>query len=136
MRFTLVPLVAVTLTTSSAALAITQFSFDHNGSLVFVDSTANRITYTEPKPSIAGTVKQGDTLFVGTIGDQRIWGTAYVFKRGCEPAGYNVSGRWSSDGGFVLRGAAPIREKDGCRIIGYSDTSPNAVLRFKLPYPD
>jgi hypothetical protein len=109
----------------------------HNGSEVGVNFSKGYIKYWTPKPSIAGAVSSDTILFQGTFRNVRdlklqgtITGTAYVFKKGCEPAPYSVSGKYS-DGRIVMRGSAPQRDKNSCAIIGYSTKSPNAVLEFK-----
>ncbi|MBX9456395.1 MAG: hypothetical protein KL863_10455 [Rhizobium sp.] len=59
-------------------------------------------------------------------------GVAYVYKRGCGFATYRVSGGYdASVPGYVLVGAAPIREKGGCRVVGYTMKSANARLVYK-----
>lgn len=111
--------------------------FDHNGSRMMMDHRNGTITYAKPKKSIAGSIKPGTVVFKGEPWDQYdtkrgIRGTAYVFKKGCEPAPYAVSGGlYGSWHTLVLKGAAPVRAKNGCAIEGYSMKSPNAVLKFE-----
>lgn len=111
--------------------------FDHNGSLMLVDHERGLIAYKTPKKSIRGTIAPGTILFKGTAWDQYetgriIKGTAYLFKKGCAPAPYQVSGSlvnsWHT---LVLRGAAPVRKKGSCVVESYSLNSPNAELRFE-----
>jgi hypothetical protein len=119
---------------------------EHNGSLMWHDENAGVIFYVEPKTSIAGTVAPGTVLFRG---DPWVFseyfetaGIAYTFKKGCEPAPYEVSGKLESGRSsgspdyLVLRGAAPVRKKGGCEVVGYNADSPNAVLKFQLNYGD
>lgn len=110
--------------------------FDHNGSLVVVDPKRGLIIYKKPKKSIAGTVKPGDVLFRGKPWDLYdseggVRGTAYVFRKGCAPAPYEVSGgqrqSWHT---LVLRGEAPVRKKSGCDIASYTKTGGNSELVF------
>lgn len=109
--------------------------FDHNGSGVLVDPQAGMITYDTPKRSIAGTVAPGTVLFRADAPwdpyDERavVSGTAYVFKKGCAPAPYAVQGHHQGWHTLVLMGAAPVREKHGCRIVGYRMNG-NSKLEF------
>lgn len=109
--------------------------FDHNGSEMDVDPEAGTILYREPKPTIAGTVKPRTLLFKADrpwdVYDEKsvVEGTAYVFKKGCEPAPYRVSGRHEGWHTLILKGPAPIREKNGCRVIGYKNNG-NSTLKF------
>lgn len=111
--------------------------FDHNGSMVLVDHRHGLITYGRPKKSIAGTIKAGDVLFKADgpwdqyDANRGIHGTAYVFKKGCEPAPYKVTGGF--DGIWqviILKGLAPVRDKKSCAILGYRKTA-NSVLKFE-----
>lgn len=109
-------------------------SHDHNGSDVMVYDVGGLIYYTQPKFK---SIKPGTVLFIG-----RPWwgsdphafveGTAFVFKKGCEPAGYHVVGGYDERDDLVLKGAAPVWSKKGCSIERYSETSPNAELRFSF----
>ncbi len=97
--------------------------WSHNGSTMALHESTGRIVYDEPKASIAGTIRQGTVLFEGRFTGRRIAGTAYVFKKGCEPAPYPVSGAMEDNPrGFgsriVLTGAAPRRDSASCAIIG------------------
>lgn len=110
-------LLAATATTASAAGQDGSL-WSHNGSTVLVDETSGRIVYDEPRNAIAGTV-----LFEGRFSGKRVSGTAYVFKKGCEPAPYPVSGVIADNPrGFgsriVLSGPAPRRDRASCAIIG------------------
>lgn len=109
--------------------------FDHNGSAMIVSPSQGTIIYRDPKKSIADTVKRGALLFKASApwdpydDDAVISGTAYVFKRGCEPAPYEVSGRQHGWHTLVLKGAAPVRAKANCEITGYK-MSGNSILKF------
>jgi uncharacterized protein len=104
----------------------------HNGSTVQMRTTGdNRVEmrYTSVRPGIPA--REGALLFRGTTtANGRIRGTAYVFKRGCPPAGYEVSGE-QTNSRIVLHGAAPVHG-DGCDIIGYDASSHNARLEFTI----
>jgi hypothetical protein len=109
--------------------------FDHNGSAMVIDPNAGTIVYREPKKSLAGTAKSGALLFKASApwdpydGKAIVRGTAYVFKKGCEPAPYEVSGRQEGWHTLVLKGAAPVRAKNGCKVVGYK-LNGNATLKF------
>lgn len=109
-------------------------AFDHNGSWVYIFRRAGLIVYDKPKAAIADVVKKGDILFRGRIGRGDVGGMAYVFKKGCAPQPYRVHGGVlsdSPDARLVLRGAAPVRERGDCAIVGHSTRSGNAVLVFQ-----
>lgn len=109
-------------------------NYDHNGSAVDIDAAAGRIIYKRPKPSIAGVVKPGQVMFVGTFHDdenETAEGVAFTFKKGCEPAPYNVRGERIDGWVYRLVGEAPVRAPDGCAVIGYTRDSPNAQLIFE-----
>ena len=109
--------------------------FDHNGSVVVIDPNAETIVYRDPKKSISGMVKSGALLFEATRpwdpydDDAVIKGTAYVLKRGCDPVPYKVSGRQRGWHTLILKGAAPIRQNDGCNVVGYKMNG-NSILKF------
>lgn len=69
-------------------------------------------------------------------------GTAYTFRKGCPPAPYAVSGGFVAGATIydhdriILRGASPVREKNGCALVGYTTDSGNAELIFTLNYGD
>lgn len=93
------------------------------------------IVYRDPKKSIGDTIKPGTLLFKANApwnpynDSAVIRGTAYVFKNGCDPAPYRVSGYQKGWHTLVLKGAVPVREKNGCRIVDYKVTG-NSTLRF------
>lgn len=112
--------------------------FDHNGSRMEIDYRRGAITYRDVKPSLRGFVKPGFVAFAGKIEmGGAVTGTAYTFRKNCEPAPYPVTGRYEASlPGYILTGAAPIREKGSCRISGYSVESGNARLEFIDLSPD
>ena len=106
----------------------------HNGSTMVLDEKRGRIVYSEPKTSIAGTVAKGTILFEGKIAGTQVAGTAFVFKRGCNPAPYQVTGRIQDNPrGFgsiiVMSGPAPKRDKKSCLIVG--TTTSHSKLIFE-----
>ena len=122
--------------TSDAQVLIDYRSvYDHNGSQTDVDPAKGTIMYREPKKSISGTVKPGALLFKADapwdIYDDNavVRGTAYVFKKGCAPAPYTVSGHHEGWHTLVLQGPAPVREKNGCKVIDYKNNG-NSTLKF------
>ncbi|HEV7325492.1 MAG TPA: hypothetical protein VGN91_10500 [Bosea sp. (in: a-proteobacteria)] len=114
--------------------------YDHNGSIVIVDAAKGLIVYDRPKASIAATIKPGTVLFRGQPwkdGDTDIVikGTAYVFKKGCPAAAYEARGTYHPTFGIsklTLEGAAPMRSKTSCDIIGHTATGPNSKLVFDI----
>jgi hypothetical protein len=95
------------------------------------------IRYAEPRPTMRRQgVRDGTVLFHGgVLNRDRLRGTAYVFRDGCEPAPYDVSGTFDPNTGqqqFELHGAAPKREPDGCRVTHYSESSDSTTLAFTL----
>ncbi len=114
--------------------------WDHNGSRMYMDRSDSdlSITYLEPRHGIAATGVTTDTqLFHGNVDDNGyVHGIAYIFKRGCQPAPYNVEGSFSRHyHRLVLYGYAPIRGKKSCGIIGY-DVNHNSELLFRFLEPD
>ena len=139
-RFAAAALLATTMMLGAGS-ASAQSSFGpgvywgHNGSSMSITKSGPnlRIVYDSPRTGIRNQgVRRGTVLFRGQMHGNRIRGTAYTFKRGCQPASYNVSGRhFINEGGYgtiVLSGAAPIRE--GCEVVGYTRNSSNARLEF------
>lgn len=112
-------------------------AMDHNGSVMGYDNTQGTIYYITPKSALDGLVTSGTVLFQGTPWAMQpgatLSGTAYTFSRRCPPAPYAVSGQVEADR-IVLRGKAPVRQKGGCDIVGYTADSSNAVLVFTYAY--
>lgn len=104
----------------------------HNGSGMYVDQGYHTIIYSDPKPSLARSIRPETVLFRGWIiwGGQ-IRGVAYTFKKGCPPAPYLVSGNNDDIMRFIVEGAAPVRK--GCKVVGYTKKSGNAHLVIDLP---
>lgn len=112
--------------------------WDHNGSeMLWQADGANRvISYQSPRPGLP--VAPGTVLFEGQRVDHDgqpntpdiLEGTARIFREGCAPAEYWVSGAIIDETHVVLYGAAPIRASSGCAVTGYSQTSSNATLEF------
>jgi hypothetical protein len=123
--------------TSSAALAEklppqeTDF-FDHNGSTIIAQYKYGNLRYFKVKPSLRGLVEEGMAAFSGELEWRgAVHGTAYVFKKGCPFAPYEVKGHYDSAiPGYVMTGAYPVRSKKGCDIVGHSTKGANARLVF------
>lgn len=63
--------------------------------------------------------------------ERPISGTADVFKKGCDPAPYPVSGGFrTSWHTIILKGTAPVRAKGSCEVTGYKNNG-NSLLEFQ-----
>lgn len=103
---------------------------NHNGSIVELNRSSEgvvEIRYREPRASLA--IEPGTLLFHGSEHDGQVRGEAFVFKTGCPPAGYQVSGR-RLDGVLSLEGAAP-RRGTGCSLLALSKSSKHSYLAFE-----
>ena len=124
---------AVLAPAAPAHAACDSASYDHNGSLMEVHVCDGRmvIEYDRPRSGMAQHgVRPGAVLFRGQVERMyrgaKIGGRAHVFKRGCQPASYEVNG-WIDDGGVIaMEGSAPVR-RNGCTVSGHR----NDVLVFK-----
>ena len=106
--------------------------YSHNGSTMELFSNGNSVSivYANPKSSLRRLgVRPGTVLFRGRYSGRGPTGTAYVFRSGCRPAGYNVEGPITATG-IYLKGAAPIRPRGSCNVSNYSWNSGNAELNF------
>lgn len=132
---TLMVVAAAALISSATAVQAGESRWDHNGSVIrwISDGASREARYDDVRPAISGAVSSGDVLFKGRNDNGSISGTAYVFKKGCKAAAYNVSGEVDSSGkSFELTGDAPVFEKSGCSVARYDSTSSNATLKFTL----
>lgn len=114
-------------------------TWDHNGSTMVMEQRRRQIEirYEEPSTRMRRLgVRSGELLFEGRVNRRnRLIGEAYVFRRGCQPAGYDVRGRFEPNVGqqdLILRGAAPIRERRGCNVVDYSRNRNAGRLLFTL----
>ena len=114
-------------------------TWDHNGSTMVMEKRRRNveIRYEEPSKRMRRIgVKSGEVLFEGRVNRRnKLVGEAYVYRRNCQPAGYEVRGRFTPGVGqdeIILRGAAPIRERGGCDVIDYSRNRNSARLLFTL----
>ena len=104
-------------------------TLDHNHSLVTMTRSkegAIEIRYSAPRKALQ--IEPGTLLFRGQERAGQIQGEAFVFKTGCAPAGYRVTGG-RTDGVLMLAGAAPHRGR-GCEIISASRNSKHSNLVF------
>lgn len=104
--------------------------WNHNGSeMLWRSQGDNRaIYYQTPRAGLP--VAPGTLLFDGQRVGDVLQGTARIFRQGCPPAEYWVSGPILDETHVILRGAAPVRASSGCTVTGYSETSSNATLEF------
>ena len=94
----------------------------HKGSTVYLvaQGASREFRYEQPRAGMTDEdARKGTLLFKGVAREGNYEGTAYIFKRGCNPAPYRVSGPILDDSRRVLmRGNAP-RLNDRCQIIGH-----------------
>ena len=104
----------------------------HNGSLMNIEVSGGDmiIRYLVPRRGMQEQGVMGDeVLFSGKIIAGIAYGTAYIFKGGCPPAPYRVSGRFD-EGGLILKGKAPFFQRGTCHIAGYRSSGENNTLIF------
>lgn len=121
---------AVALT--SAPVSAGQSLWSHNGStmLWYSNGQQRQVSYYNPRRGLS--VQRGTVLFEGQKVGTEIYGTAYVFRRGCQPAPYSVRGLVDprNQTHVILYGSAPIRQRGGCAVVGYNPQSNNSRLEF------
>ncbi|MFD0914800.1 SH3 domain-containing protein [Pseudahrensia aquimaris] len=113
--------------------------YEHNGSLVDVTVTEDRvrITYLRPRDGLRRIgVRKGTLLFEGKVeplddGGPYVEGMARLFKAGCQPAPYYVHGAFRLGKAFQLNGAAPVFAKTGCRNVDNTYEGSNANMKFE-----
>jgi uncharacterized protein YecT (DUF1311 family) len=105
----------------------------HNGSGLQIFNGRHdhvEFRYTSVRPGLSA--REGEVLFRGVMSEGgRITGTAFVFKQGCPPAPYDVSGMQTARR-IVLRGPAPVHEPSSCDIATYDDSVASARLEFTI----
>lgn len=122
---------AAALLAASTASAMEMGPMYHNGSqfVITKDKGVVQIRYVTPRKGLP--VKEDQILFSGTTdGRGNYQGTAYTFKRGCEPAPYAVTGK-DADPGIILTGLSPRRDPNGCAVIGNSANAKHSRLVFE-----
>ncbi len=112
-----------------------EFTAWHNGSKmrVTLEEDTFVIVYVRPKSSLRKHgVRNGTVLFSGHIsGSGKVEGEAHVFRSGCDPEPYWVSGRYKKfRRSFTLSGDAPKRRSGACEIVDYTSSGSNARLSF------
>lgn len=113
----------------------------HNGSTIqeFTQLNSDKIEYRYSSVRAGVPIQEGAVLFRGTKAkrEQRrgtvylLKGTAFVFKRGCPPAAYEVAGE-QTNSRVLLKGAAPVHAKDSCMVVGHDAQHRNATLVFDI----
>ena len=106
----------------------------HNGSTIqeFGEIGSDRIEYRYSSVRPGLSAREGDVLFRGTKSSRgAVKGTAYVFKRGCPPAGYAVVG-WQTNERVVLRGAAPVHAAGSCAVARHDPNAASSTLTFTI----
>lgn len=105
----------------------------HNGSEIEMRTTRSgdvTMRYATVRAGLAA--HEGSVLFSGTVSRRgKMRGTAYVFKRGCPAAGYDVLGE-REDRRIVLRGASPVHASHSCKVVDYDDAARSATLEFEI----
>jgi hypothetical protein len=116
----------------SAAHAQEMSPMLHNGSIMLIttdDKERVEIKYETPRAGLS--VTTGTLLFAGTRDAKGNYaGTAYTFKRDCEPAPYGVMGMTTAKG-ITLVGVAPHRDPQSCKVLGGSMASRSSRLVFE-----
>jgi hypothetical protein len=107
--------------------------YNHNGSvmkMVWDQEVGEFFEMFYHKPRAGLGIKRGTRLLTG--GDPAggdVYATAKVFKKGCEPAEYRVTGQFDDSGNLSLTGAAPIRS--GCAVTGYGALNSSSLVFTK-----
>jgi hypothetical protein len=111
-----------------------QSFYNHNGSIMRLVQQGNavRIFYEEPREGLRRNgVVTGTLLFEGQL-DANLYleGMSRIFSARCGELDYFVYGQFRRNGDFTLAGAAPVLERNGCRVIDNTYEGNNANLRF------
>ncbi|WMS41957.1 SH3 domain-containing protein [Acuticoccus sp. MNP-M23] len=107
--------------------------YDHNGSLMDVETTGNRvvITYARPKRAIAAQgVAPGQILFDGRVTDGYLEGQSRIFSARCGAVDYFVYGDYAPGRAFRLQGPSPRLRLSDCTIANHVFDGPNSDLVF------
>jgi hypothetical protein len=123
---------SLTRAESSAELSQETMPVFHNGSRAIFTRTDGHVEIRHDLPRPGSPVQSGTLLFSGNYDTKtgRYAGTAYVIKRGCEPAPYAVIGKESGPG-IVMIGIAPMRDPRSCALTGETFNGKNARLVFE-----
>ncbi len=110
---------------------------NHNGSIMAVSPADGTIRYERVRDGLRGSIADGTLLFQGEPWEPGgpFHGVAYTFRKGCEPAPYEVVASYEGVSEILtLRGDAPVRAGKGCDVVGHSARSDNAVLVFDFTF--
>ena len=124
---------------ASSAMSQEMTLLFHNGSrTLFTKSEKGQveIRYETPRPGLP--VTEGALLFSGRADANGSYtGTAYTFKRGCEPAPYSVAGKEAGPG-IILVGIAPRRDHSSCAIVGDTLVGKHTklIFEYEMEEPD
>ncbi|MBO0904620.1 ATP-dependent Clp protease proteolytic subunit [Jiella sonneratiae] len=114
-------------------------NWNHNGSKMELrvekldtGQTDVTISYSQPRESLLKYgIEPKQLLFKGQLVEGSLSGRAFVFRRGCDPIPYGVTGRFDpSQSAFRLTGAAPDQTGDRCQPEGKTFDSSAAALVF------
>ncbi|TFF25574.1 hypothetical protein E3C22_09530 [Jiella endophytica] len=114
-------------------------TWNHNGSRMELrqerlqsGTTHVTISYSQPKDTLIRLgFESGRLLFEGYSDSGVLSGRAHVFRRGCDPIAYGVTGSFDPKGSsFRLTGAAPDQSGDRCHPSGMTFDSSAANLLF------
>jgi len=139
-RFCGAVVVAVLLATMTMAQAQSPSSlWGHNGSIVrlIANGGSREFVFEQPRPGMIDEgATEGSLLFRGQAVKDRYEGTAFVFKAGCGPVPYRVSGGFEEDyTRLLLRGQVP-RIKANCQVQEYvADTLVFSLVAGAAPRP-
>ena len=133
--------VIVALPSSASAEMAGGMFMGHNGSTIqeFSELNSDKVEYRYSSVRAGIPIQEGAVLFRGTKakrGQHRgiaylLKGTAFVFKRGCPPAAYEVTGE-QTNSRVLLKGAAPVHAKDSCKVVSHDAQHKNATLVFDI----
>lgn len=107
----------------------------HNGSDMRLELDPDglvRIVYERPRDGLAVIgIAAGTLLFDGVVdATGKLVGRARLFSGRCATLEYPVEGRFVAGADLVLTGAAPVRERGGCRVVATRTQGGNAQLLF------
>lgn len=109
--------------TQREALAdkVARYRWSHNGSTMEVVEAKGRfeIRYASPKELLRRNgVAPGTVLFSGIRDRTEVRGTAYVFKKGCPPAGFEATGGIATDGAYMeITGTEVPQRNAACNVV-------------------
>lgn len=103
----------------------------HNGSLMLITQNVEKVEIRYERPRAGLPVASGTMLFTGVRDPKGSYsGTAYTFKKNCDPAPFTVTGS-VSDRGIILVGLAPRRNPNSCDVIGAAIVPSRLVFEYE-----